>query len=259
MRAKACVGLIWLLGLAVSIRPEEQKRVDERSVLSLPIFPAPTIRDKIPFTQALGVVGAYVQKGYVLFGVELRPKDGQEPLVNVNLQPGTNLGDALRQVIDQVPGYQFQVVSAHMINVYPAGTEKDPQNVLNTIVRQFDADNLYPSDLLSRPQDFIAELKARLVPKKSKVPQPGGYIGPGITGGGPTVTLHLKNVTVRQILNAVSEAMEQFPPNLEPVGWLYSFQPDPNSPIGGKHSWMFLWSAPRNWKEQAGEDRSASL
>jgi len=254
MKLKACVSLIWLLSFGVPVGAQEQRKAHEPSVLSLPLFPAPLVWQRIPFTRALGDVGSYVQNGYALFGVELRSGDGQEPLVNVDLQPGSNLGDALEQLINQVPGYEFQVVSAHMINIYPAGAEKDPQDVLNAFVPRFDAVNSEPAHVLTRPQDFIPELKARLTPKRTGTPQLGG-ICCGLGGGenAPTITLHLRNVTVRQILNAVSEAMEQFPPNHPPVGWLYTFQPDPTSPVGGKHSWMFFWSAPRNWKEEGKE------
>jgi hypothetical protein len=73
--------------------------------------------------------------------------------------------------------------------------------------------------------------------------------------GEPRVTLHLRKATIREILNAVAQATEQFPPQYFPLGWVYSFQPDPTSPIGGLHSWKPLYSVPPNWKEQ-GNKRS---
>ncbi|NDQ56281.1 MAG: hypothetical protein GZ088_04305 [Acidipila sp.] len=252
MKGKACAALIWLLILAVPIRPQENGPASEPSVLALPLFPASLERTGIPLTRALGEVGSYVRNGYALFGLEVRSSDGQEPIVSLNLQPGNSLGDALRQIMDQVPGYKFKVVSAHMINIYPVLAENDPQDVLKTLVPEFNAVNVDPGQILTRPEHFIPELAARLTPKRTGPPQPSGVVGSVLEGVNPRViTLHLKNVTVQEILNAVSEAMEQFPPEDPPVGWIYTCQPDSNSPIGGKHSWSFLFCAPRTWKEAA--------
>lgn len=249
MGPRYCIALVWILGFATYSGAQTEGL--ELRVLNLPIFPAQLSQRDVPLTKTLGYVGSYVRRGYVLFGVELRLKNGQEPVVNVNLEPGSTLGDALRQIFDQLPGYRFEVLSAHMINIYPEDARWNPDDVLNLLVPRFDAVDVQPTDILVRPGDFIPELKARLAPKTSRGPQPSGSIGPGISGSGPTITLHMNNATVREILNAVSEAMEQFPQNYEPVGWLYAFRPDPASPIGGAHTWRFLWSAPRDWKEEA--------
>ena len=252
MKAKSCAALIWLLILAAPIRPQEKEPACEPSVLALPLFPASLVRPGIPLSRALEEVGSSVRNGYALFGLEVRSSDGQPPIVSLNLQPGCNLGDALRQIIDQVPGYKFKVVSEHMINIYPVRAENDSQDVLKTLVPEFNAVNVDPGRIFTRPEDCISELAARLTPKRTDPPQPSGVLGGGVLEGiGPKVTLHLNNVTVREILNAVSEAMEQFPPKYSPDGWIYTFQPDSNSPAGGKHSWSFLFCAPRTWKEAA--------
>jgi hypothetical protein len=220
----------------------------DETALNLSLFPGPITGNNVVLSQALGIVGAYVQGGYVLFGVELRAKGGKEPLVNVNLPSGSRLADGLRQIMDQIPGYKYEVISPHLINIYPTGAKDDPADVLNTPVPQFDAVDVDPAQILSGPVDFIPQLAARLRPKG----QPRGSVGDIMRGvNAPSVTLHLKGTTVRQILNSTSDATGQFPPDSQPLGWTYIFQPDPELPAGGRHSWMFLFSAPRNWKQPA--------
>lgn len=248
MKATA-FSILWFVALILPIFPQKAGTYDEKA-LNLSLFDAPITRNNLGLSQALGVVGAYVQNGYVLFGVELSAKDGKEPLVSLNLLAGSRLADGLQQIMDQIPGYKYEVISPHMINIYPAGAKEDPVDVLNTPVPQFDAADVDPTQILSRPMSFIPELAVRLRPKTSSGSQPHGFVGSIIEPvNPPKVTLHLKSTTVRQILNAASEAMEQLPPDSQPLGWFYIFQPDPKLPAGGNHSWMFLFSAPRNWKQ----------
>ena len=238
---KTCLVVILAL---FDVQPKEAVRGYDESPLNLSLSSAPITRNNVVLSQALGIVGAYVQGGYVLFGVELRAKDGKEPLVVLNLSAGSRLADGLQQIMGQIPGYKYEVISPHLINIYPTGAKEDPVDVLNTPVPEFDAVDVDPTQILSRPIDFIPELTDRLRPK-TKRGFAGDWLGPV---NPPKVTLHLKNTTVRQILNATSEAMEQLPPDSQPLGWAYIFQPDPSLPAGGKHSWMFVFSAPRNWK-----------
>jgi len=115
-------------------------------------------------------------------------------------------------------------------------------------VPRFDAISMDPTQILTSPTEYIPELEARLHPRTPA--QPYGYGGLTVRSNVPPVTLHLKNTTVRGILNAASEAMGEFPAQYQPVGWAYLLQPDPSLPAGGKHSWMFIFSAPKNWKQQ---------
>ncbi len=238
--------LFCLSTLVIAVQAQKLENLDQQAVLSLPLFLADIVSNHLPFTQALGVVVSYVQNRYVLFA-----KDGQEPIVNVNLPPKSHVDDGLRQIMGQLPGYDYEVISEHMINIYPVGAKNDPKDLLNTPVPKFEGVDVDPGGVLTAPADFIPELAARLRPKTSAGPQPSGHGGSVFRSNVPPITLHLKNTTVRQILNAASEATEQFPPNHQPVGWTYLFQPDSTSPTGGKHSWAFLFSAPRNWKQDA--------
>jgi len=244
------LAVISTLAVLVSLHTEKANQRGQ-PVLNLPLFPAPIVRDHTPLTLALGTIGASVQDGYALFGVELHAKDGKEPLVNLNLPAGSHLGDGLSEIMAQVPGYEHEVVSVHMINIYPVGAKRDSTDVLNTPVARFDAKSADPTQILTNPSEFIPELASRLNPRRSTAgPRPSGYGGASSRSKVPTVSLQMNQTTVRQILNAASEAMEGFPPEYYPVGWAYLFQPDPTLPAGGKHSWSFVFSAPNNWKPQ---------
>lgn len=231
-----------IVALLVPIHLQNAGQVYDKSPLDLSLFPAPITGNNLALSQALGTIGVYVQGGYVLFGVELQTK----PLVSVNLTPGSHLRDGLHQIMVQIPGYEYKLVSEHMINIDPSGAEKDSKDLLNTPVPQFDAISVDPTQILTSPSEYIPELEAKLQPRTPG--QPYGYGGVRARSNVPAVTLHLRNTTVRAILNAASEAMEEFPPQTQPVGWAYLFQRDPSLPAGGKHSWMFIFSASKNWK-----------
>lgn len=242
-REKSVVFML-ILALALAV----QAAAGEPDPLGLPLFPVPIVRQNVPLTSALADIGVFVRNGYALFGVELRLKDGKEPTVNVNLKPGSTLGDGVRQVLQQAPGYTFEIVSEHLINIYPVGANQDPGDLLNLRVPRFDAVNAQPGDILTHPEMFIPELEARLVRRRPG--EPSGVCGTFLPGVGPA-TLHLRGVTVRQILNAVTKATEKFPAERPPLGWICSFEADATMPAGGKYSWSVHTSVPHDWKTQA--------
>jgi len=221
------------------------------SPLSLHLRPTALRLDNVPLSKALEKLGNQVQGGYVLFGLELKLKNGREPLVKVDIPPGETVKGALGMIFYDLPDYKYESVSEHLINIYPVRAKEDPKDVLNILVPRLDIVDKQAGDILSRPKDFIPQLAERLAPPTR----------PGHTGGTPmsilsdvgppTTTLHLRNVTVCQILNAASEATEEFPAKYMAYGWVYSFDPDPTLPAGGKHSWAVLWSVPYDWKHEA--------
>jgi hypothetical protein len=172
--------------------------------------------------------------------------------LSLGLPPEGRFGDGFRQIMGQIPQYEYEVASEHMINIYPIGAK----NSSTRPYLKFDAVDVDLGGILTGPADFIPELAVRLRRKTSGGPQPSGTGGSALRDDVPAITLHMKNTTVRQILNAASEATEGFPPNHQPIGWTYLFQPEPASPSGGKHSWAFLFSAPRNWKKQDAAKRN---
>ena len=151
---KACLLAIFAL---VNVQAEKPGHY-EQTVLRLALFPAEIVHNHITLTQALGTVGAYVQNGYVLFGLELRAKDGQEPIVNLSLPRDSHFEDGLRQIMTQIPGYEYEVVSPHMINIFPIGAKKDSGDLLNTPVPQFDAISVDPGQILTNPSEYFPEL-----------------------------------------------------------------------------------------------------
>jgi hypothetical protein len=235
-----------------------QERVEHARLLDLPLFPTSLVRTNIPLSKALSEIGVKVRGGYVLFGIELLLRDGKEPNVNLNLEPGSTLGTALKQVFDQLPDCRFEVVSDHLVNVFPVGAKRDPKDPLNLRLTRFDAVAAHPDHIIAKPDDLIPELRALLTPKRPMTSEGYGYADKPLISMGPTATFHLRNVTVRDILNAASEATEQYPAKRSPLGWVYSFSPDSKSPLGGIHSWGVHWSVPANWKEEAAKGRTPS-
>ncbi len=242
----ALFGSILLLGSGLQAQAPTPSK--DLTLLNLPLSSDPLVRNRIPLTEALSEVGVQVREGYVLFGIEVHLKEDKEPTVSMNLPADSTLGEALREILAQLPNYKYEIAGTRLINIYPEGAKTNPENVLNIRVQRFDVVNEPPATLLSTPQLFIAELNKRLtVPPRAG--EPTGSIGPTMRPvGGTRVTLRLRNVTVRGILNSVSEETAQAPSEFRPLGWVYSFQPNPASPVGGTHAWTFHWSVPSNWK-----------
>lgn len=244
MYKNVCSVLVFSAALAVTARAGTV----ESQLLRLPIFPAPIVLQGVALPTAVSEVGAQLRGGYVLFGIELHLKEGRPPIVNLNLRPGSTLGDALRQMFQQLPDYRFEVASAHLINIYPAGAKQDPSDLLNMRIARFDVVGQSAYTILSLPEHFIPELRTRLSPGATG--EVGTILSP--VGTETEITLRLRNATLREILNAASEATERFPPKYPPSGWVCSFTPDPALPAGGVYSWALVSSAPHDWKQQAG-------
>lgn len=231
---------------------------DEKTgLLSLRLLPGPPSGEKIPLSDALQHLGGSVRGGYVLFGTEIILKDGKEPTVTLEVKAGADLGSALRGVLDQLDGYGMEVISDHLVDIYPRRCRTDPGDALNLRVPTFSVVGKPAGAILAAPERFVPELKERLTPPL----EPGVHrlelYVVAINQSGPLVTLQLQNVTVRQILNAVSNATEGYGPPDIPQGWAYLSEPDPNSSVP-KHSWKPLYSLPRDWRlRQKGADEQA--
>jgi hypothetical protein len=180
----------------------------------------------------------------------MREKEGKEPTVDLKLAEGATLSDALRDVMRQVPAYTLEVVSEHMIDIYPTGAKDDARDPLNLRVERFDFLDERPGTLLSRPEAYILELRVRLVQRTVGPPYPAEY--PGImmfSALEPRITLHLRSVTVREILNAASEAVQAFPPARLPSCWSSLLHPDLVWAVGGTYSWRPFGCVPKDWKK----------
>ncbi len=229
--------------------------VRESQLLSLPLFPSPLIRKQISLSKALAEIGVRVQGGYMLFGAEIDLIDGREPTVNLNVASENTLGEALRQIFSQVPRYRYEVVSEHLINVYPVGAKDDPNDVLNAKIEHLDFDE-EPDWLIEEPQRFMPEVGPLLARRTNGPPAPPGFPSVVATGGEPKVSLRLDGVTVRQILNALSEATETYPARWFPFSWVVTFRPDDSFVAGGEYSWALTPSVPKTWKQEPKGEKS---
>jgi hypothetical protein len=194
-------------------------------------------------------VGIRVKGGFTSFGIVVREP---EPEVQVYLPDETNLGTAVQRIISQVPGYTYQTVSAHLIDVYPASILSEQDDPLNLFVADIRLAGNSAMDVFSNPYRFIPQLKA--LRDRDKPVQACGNIGPGLGSASPKLDIALPGVTVRQILDAVAVAdaasaltSQANPPRL-PVGWVLRSRTDPQT---GKRvdDWSFMAAVPRNWRE----------
>jgi hypothetical protein len=208
--------------------------------------------DSIPLKDALEHLAGSVGESFALFGLEQELDAGKGPTVTFQAKSGMTLGDCLRTILAQLPPYEIEVVSDHLIDLRPVGAKRDPDNILNLRVPSFDVVSMGAYWILAAPRDLIPVLNEALTPK----PEPGKQMITLYMGGyqgGPPITLHLKNVTVREILNAASEATEPFytrgQVGLAPEGWVYTFDPNPH-PGYVKHSWATLFGLPRTFRLQ---------
>jgi hypothetical protein len=162
----------------------------QASPLKLLIGPIGIKDREAPLTLALSELGRHVGKDYVLYGAEIRTDEHGEPLVSLELDPGSTLEDGLRQIVRQHPEYSYKVESAHLINVYPVDAVRDPQDVLNLVIPRFNVDAVPAGLLVTWPERFIPELKDRLTVKVPGQQQIDLYVGAVATG--PTVTIRLR-------------------------------------------------------------------
>ena len=173
--------------------------------------------------------------------------------MKLGIEPGTAFGDALRQLLAQVPGYRVEVISDRLVNVYPASAEGDPNDLLNTLVPRFDVVSQRAGVILSWPERFVPELYQRLAASKASGSAQHIDLYVGAVAIGPEITLHLRNVTVRQILNAVTEASDANAGVEAPVGWECSYEAKAAVGSGARNTWRLLTTLPPDWKEHVKE------
>jgi hypothetical protein len=199
---------------------------------------------------ALGQLGACVSGGYVLFGLEETLRDGKQPVVDLDVKPGATVGTALKQIIRRLPPYEIEVVSGHLVNLLPKGAKKDPENPMNLRIPSCNFEDVGLDTVLGAPRDVIPALDRALTPK----PEPGKRVirlyVQGFNPSATPVTLHLKNVTVRDILNAAALASEKSFSHSAPLGWVYTFDPAKPLTSGYRYTWATLNSLPYGWKDR---------
>ncbi len=243
--AKRILGARLILAVGLLASSAQPGGGQETGLLDLPMVERQGWKS-VALSNILGEVGSSVRGGYVLFALEETLDNGKEPTISLHeVRPGMTLGDSLREILPQLPDYEMEIVSDHLIGLRPFKAKQDPDNILNLRVASFDMVSKPAYAILDGPHVVIPELKQTLAPK----PGPGEQVIELYFGGyhgGPPITLHLKNVTVREILNAAAVASEPFAPSQKPRGWFYAFDPDP--PEGPpRHSWKSFLSLPADW------------
>lgn len=194
-----CAVFVLILGLLNAYSEENRGAADLDQVQLKNI---PLHFESVPLTNVLGRIGVSVKDGFVLFGVEVTVQRGQEPLVTADITGGATLRKALTTVVQAIPGYRFEAVAPHLINVLPIGAENDGDDLLNVQLSNFHLVNVSGGGFLGNPVRFLPELKAAL----TRAQQHGCEIGPGFSDKAPGITIQATRVTVRQALNLVSQA-----------------------------------------------------
>ena len=216
-------------------------------------------REPTTLRDALGRMGGCVSSGYVLFGLEEVQKEGKEPAVVLKVRQGMTLGAALKQILRQIPPYEIEVVSDHLIDLFPRGAKTDPDNLMNLRIPSFDCESVGLDTVLGAPRDVIPQLSRALTPK----PEPGRraitlYVQ-GFNPSATPITLHLKNVTVRDILNSATLASDLSFPRSEALGWVYAFDPSRPLSSGSRYRWATLYSLPNGWRYKMRKAEAPSL
>jgi len=192
----------------------------------------------------------------ILIGFEkIAHRQGEkvEPL-SLSMSNST-VGQILDQLCEKSGGYTYDIVDSRIIHVYPAHAQSDPVGLLDLKISEFLVEgNMLPAALIVRIPDLAPELASYLGAKKSEYYARHNIAraSPGAIGRGnmdPKVNLHLRNMTVREILNAIVlysvQLRNQTPPDahgykLPTASWTYEFVIDPNAPtgLGGTPRWI---------------------
>ncbi len=202
---------------------------------------------------------------HIVIGFERLPhpegeKEGPISLVFAN----ATVADILQHFCRADPRYEYKATEGLMVDVRPKGATEDPTDLLNVRVRDYNIDaNVTAMQAIARidqdaPElrDFLRRKHEEWMEKTDR--QPGGSPGSIVSGNmpPPRFALHLQDVTVRQILDAISlKDTEAFIQVLKegkrfdaqgkwtrdtPTGWEYDFVIKADAPtgLGGYPKWQ---------------------
>ena len=203
-------------------------------------------KETIALTSALWTAGHSMKRDFISFGIELDSIDSVvEPKIDAGMPSGGTVGAFLENVFRQVPNYEYEIVSEHLVSVHPLRAKADPNSPLNLRIARFDVENVPTGWLLAFPSKYIPELHERLHPSTPGKQQIVVYTG--IAPLGPQISLHLRDVTIREILIAASIATETAEgEDACPMGWTY--RPVTTSGPKGPR-WGVFFGLPDDWRE----------
>ena len=120
---------------------------------------------KVVLTEALKTGAMAMRSDFVIFGIELADADyPTEPRVVPVPPAGGTVGEFLEDIFRQVPAYEYEAISGHMVSVYPRGAKENPEDILNLKVPKFDVDDVHAGSVLGLPVLAIPELRAKVFP-----------------------------------------------------------------------------------------------
>ncbi len=136
--------------------------------------------------------------------------EGNDQKIAVSVDHGT-IGDVLGRMCLQDTRYRIVAgTSPHIVNVLPQNPGSRGMELLRVRLTQFDmvtAD--WPQNLHMRVVEFSPELSAYLRKwyRLGSTQEPAGSPGANMTGtvSPPRVEIHIKNATILEVMNAVSE------------------------------------------------------
>jgi len=165
------------------------------------------------------------------------------------------VAEILNALCRKDPRYTYELVDGLVIHVRPLNSYVDSQNLLDIRIHDFSVQgSMLPAAVIVQIGELAPELSSYIAKKqseyyKSRRIEPAF---PGVTMHGnmePQIKLHMQDVSVRQILNAVVlysyELNKNSKPDwtgnkLVPTSWMYDFIIDPAAPtgLGGYPRWI---------------------
>jgi hypothetical protein len=165
-------------------------------------------------------------------------------IISITQESGT-VGDVLDKLVQENPGYKIVKTSDPQIINILSDTRKESQNPLDLQIKQFDmAIDDWPQNWYMRLPEFCPEVSRHLRQRYTGRIQSDGA-GANLEGNvrPPHVEFHLRNVSVRDILNTLAKKSIELsrekdgiaPGTLFPVGWEYFL---PETDDGSFESWQ---------------------
>jgi hypothetical protein len=182
-------------------------------------------------------------------------RDGEKKeSLSLSLSNAT-VGAILDSLCEQSRQYTYQIADELIIYVHPARGESDPLHLLDIKIKDFTIEGkMLPAAAVQRIGVLAPELATYLSEKRRNYYASRGITtaSPGATLGGnmdPTLSLHLHELTVRQVLNHLVlysvQLRDKLPPDaggnkLAPTSWMYEFVINPNATtgLGGTPRWI---------------------